>query len=90
MFHKETQFGRTVWKNILSLNSSVLSPGPLWIVLVADADGFVPLSFKPKEELTVRNGKRKTNLRTPGSPDTSCPSSPAPDQKTSTTTEGSM
>ncbi|KAI3364525.1 hypothetical protein L3Q82_011314, partial [Scortum barcoo] len=25
--------------------------GPLWIVLVADADGFVPLTFKPKEEL---------------------------------------
>ncbi|CDQ87402.1 unnamed protein product [Oncorhynchus mykiss] len=49
--------------------------GPLWIVLVADAEGFVPLTFKPKEELTVRNGKRKSPIRTPGSPD-SCPSSP--------------
>ncbi|CAM9322230.1 unnamed protein product [Lampetra planeri] len=33
--------------------------GPLWLVLVADADGFVPLTFKAKEELTVRNGKRE-------------------------------
>ncbi|XP_064847458.1 WD repeat and coiled-coil-containing protein-like [Oncorhynchus masou masou] len=49
--------------------------GPLWIVLVADAEGFVPLTFKPKEELTVRNGKSKSPIRTPGSPD-SCPSSP--------------
>ncbi|XP_029281051.1 WD repeat and coiled-coil-containing protein [Cottoperca gobio] len=54
--------------------------GPLWIVLVADADGFVPLTFKPKEELTVRNGKRKNTLRTPGSPENSVPSSPAPGQ----------
>ncbi|AWP19765.1 putative WD repeat-containing protein C2orf44 -like [Scophthalmus maximus] len=77
-------------QELFSLTIVEMMYGPLWIVLVADADGFVPLSFKPKEELTVRNGKRKTNLRTPGSPDTSCPSSPAPDQKTSTTTEGSM
>ncbi|KAG7460732.1 hypothetical protein MATL_G00201910 [Megalops atlanticus] len=33
--------------------------GSMWIVLVADAEGFVPLTFKPKEELTVQNGKRK-------------------------------
>lgn len=33
--------------------------GPLWIVLVADADGFVPLTFKHQEELTVRSAKRK-------------------------------
>ncbi|KAK9531812.1 hypothetical protein VZT92_011216 [Zoarces viviparus] len=58
--------------------------GPLWVVLVADADGFVPLTFKPKEELTVRNGKRKTNLRTPES---SVPSSPAPGQSPHTTAE---
>ncbi|XP_039980987.1 WD repeat and coiled-coil-containing protein [Xiphias gladius] len=63
--------------------------GPLWIVLVADVDGFVPLTFKPKEELTVRNGKRKTTLRTPGSPESSCPSSPAPSQNPNTTTEAS-
>lgn len=54
--------------------------GPIWIVLVADPDGFVPLTFKSKDELTVRNGKRKSTLKTPGSPDASCPSSPAPSQ----------
>ncbi|XP_049612357.1 WD repeat and coiled-coil-containing protein [Syngnathus scovelli] len=60
--------------------------GPLWIVLVADSEGFVPLTFKPKDELTVRNGKRKSTLRTPGSPETSCPSSPAPCHNPDTTT----
>ncbi|XP_034555386.1 WD repeat and coiled-coil-containing protein [Notolabrus celidotus] len=60
--------------------------GPLWIVLVADADGYVPLTFKPKEELTVRNGKRKTNIRTPES---SCPPSPAPGQNPNTSIEAS-
>ncbi|XP_028996192.1 WD repeat and coiled-coil-containing protein [Betta splendens] len=63
--------------------------GPLWIVLVADEDGFVPLTFKPKEELTVRNGKRKVPLRAPGSPEDSCPASPAPSQSPHTATEAS-
>ncbi|XP_028295585.1 WD repeat and coiled-coil-containing protein [Gouania willdenowi] len=63
--------------------------GPLWIVLVADGDGFVPLTFKPKEELTVRNGKRKTTLRTPGSPENSCPSSPSPNPNLNPTTDAS-
>ncbi|XP_061610682.1 WD repeat and coiled-coil-containing protein isoform X2 [Phyllopteryx taeniolatus] len=58
--------------------------GPLWIVLVADADGFVPLMFKPKDELTVRNGKRKSTLCTLGSSETSGPSSPAPCHNTTT------
>ncbi|KAM3602869.1 uncharacterized protein V6R79_012280 [Siganus canaliculatus] len=74
-------------QDLFSLTIVEMMYGPLWIVLVADADGFVPLTFKPKEELTVRNGKRKTNLRTPGSPDNSCPSSPLPNQNPSTTTE---
>lgn len=74
---------------MLSQYSCVLSPGPLWIVLVADEDGFVPLTFKPKEELTVRNGKRKLTLRTPSSPENSCPSSPAPSQNPNTATEAS-
>ncbi|TWW69105.1 WD repeat and coiled-coil-containing protein [Takifugu flavidus] len=60
--------------------------GPLWIVLVADTDGFVPLTFKPKEEFTVRNGKRKSPLRTP---DTSCPSSPTPSSNPNPTIEAS-
>lgn len=54
--------------------------GPIWIVLVADPDGFVPLTFRPKDELTVRNGKRKSTLKTPGSPDPAGSSSPTPGQ----------
>ncbi|MBN3283869.1 WDCP protein, partial [Polyodon spathula] len=34
--------------------------GTLWIVLVADGEGFVPLTFKPKDEITVRDGRAKT------------------------------
>uniref|UniRef100_H3CWC6 WD repeat and coiled-coil-containing protein n=1 Tax=Tetraodon nigroviridis TaxID=99883 RepID=H3CWC6_TETNG len=64
-----------VLQDLFNLTIVEMLYGPLWIVLVADADGFVPLTFKPKEEFTVRNGKRKTPLRTP---DTSCPSSPTP------------
>ncbi|XP_042359528.1 WD repeat and coiled-coil-containing protein [Plectropomus leopardus] len=76
-------------QDLFNLTIVEMMYGPLWIVLVADADGFVPLTFKPKEELTVRNGKRKTTLRTPGSPDSSAPSSPAPGQNPNTTTETS-
>ncbi|CAN9507668.1 unnamed protein product [Ophioblennius macclurei] len=65
-------------QDLFNLTIVELMYGPLWIVLVADADGFVPLTFKPKEELTVRNGKRKTTLRAPGSPENSCPASPSP------------
>ncbi|XP_023275745.1 WD repeat and coiled-coil-containing protein-like [Seriola lalandi dorsalis] len=77
-------------QDLFNLTIVEMMYGPLWIVLVADADGFVPLTFKPKEELTVRNGKRKTTLRTPGSPETSCPSSPAPGQHSNTSTEASI
>ncbi|KAM9356086.1 WD repeat and coiled-coil-containing protein [Pholidichthys leucotaenia] len=76
-------------QDLFNLTIVEISHGPLWIVLVADADGFVPLTFKPKEELTVRNGKRKTALRAPGSPENSCPSSPAPSQSPNTTIEAS-
>ncbi|XP_038583751.1 WD repeat and coiled-coil-containing protein [Micropterus salmoides] len=76
-------------QDLFNLTIVEMMYGPLWIVLVADADGFVPLTFKAKEELTVRNGKRKTNLRTPGSPENSCPSSPAPSQSPNTNTEPS-
>ncbi|CAK6962677.1 WD repeat and coiled-coil-containing protein [Scomber scombrus] len=74
-------------QDLFNLTIVEMMYGPLWIVLVADADGFVPLTFKSKEELTVRNGKRKTNLKAPGSPETSCPSSPAPIQSPSATIE---
>ncbi|XP_071779469.1 WD repeat and coiled-coil-containing protein [Centroberyx gerrardi] len=73
-------------QDLFNLTIVEMMYGPLWIVLVADADGFVPLTFKAKEELTVRNGKRKTNLRTPGSPESSCPPSPAPVYSPTTTT----
>ncbi|XP_007566695.1 WD repeat and coiled-coil-containing protein [Poecilia formosa] len=77
-------------QDLYNLTSVEMMYGPLWIVLVADADGFVPLTFKPKDELTVRNGKRKSTLRTPGSPENSCPSSPAPSQSPTTTAEASV
>ncbi|KAM9703521.1 WD repeat and coiled-coil-containing protein isoform 2-T2 [Menidia menidia] len=74
-------------QDLFNLSIVEMMYGPLWIVLVADADGFLPLTFKPKEELTVRNGKRKSTLRTPGSPENSCPSSPAPSQSPIATAE---
>ncbi|XP_068616082.1 WD repeat and coiled-coil-containing protein-like [Brachionichthys hirsutus] len=76
-------------QDLFNLTVVEMMHGPLWIVLVADADGFVPLTFKSKDELTVRNGRRKPNLRTPGSPDNSCPSSPGPSQTPNTATESS-
>ncbi|XP_037837334.1 WD repeat and coiled-coil-containing protein [Kryptolebias marmoratus] len=75
-----------VLQDLFNLAVVEMMYGPLWIVLVADADGFVPLTFKPKEELVVRNGKRKTTLRTLGSPENSCPSSPAPATATEAST----
>nr|XP_020459443.1 WD repeat and coiled-coil-containing protein isoform X2 [Monopterus albus] len=78
-----------VLQDLFGLTIVEMMYGPLWIVLVADADGFVPLTFRPKEELTVRNGKRKTTLQPPGSPENSCPSSPAPSQNPNTATETS-
>ncbi|XP_030261314.1 WD repeat and coiled-coil-containing protein isoform X1 [Sparus aurata] len=77
-------------QDLFNLTIVEMMYGPLWVVLVADPDGFIPLTFKPKEELTVRNGKRKTNLRAPGSPETSCPSSPAPFTNSSTTTDSTI
>ncbi|XP_072296236.1 WD repeat and coiled-coil-containing protein [Eucyclogobius newberryi] len=62
-------------QDVFGLTTVEMMYGPLWIVLVADPDGFVPLTFKAKDELTVRNGKRKSSVRTP---ETSCASSPAP------------
>ncbi|KAM4633174.1 WD repeat and coiled-coil-containing protein [Polymixia lowei] len=76
-------------QDLFNLSIVEMSYGPLWVVLVADADGFVPLTFKSKDELTVRNGKRKSTLRTPGSPDSSCPPSPVPSHGSNTTTEPS-
>uniref|UniRef100_A0AAV2KES7 WD repeat and coiled-coil-containing protein n=1 Tax=Knipowitschia caucasica TaxID=637954 RepID=A0AAV2KES7_KNICA len=69
-------------QELFSLSAVEMMYGPLWIVLVADHDGFVPLTFKSKDELTVRNGKRKSTMRTP---ETSCPPSPAPSPSTTET-----
>ncbi|XP_028858690.1 WD repeat and coiled-coil-containing protein [Denticeps clupeoides] len=55
-----------VIQDLFGLTVMEMMHGPLWIVLVADAEGFIPLTFKPKEELTIRNGKRKSPLRPPG------------------------
>ncbi|XP_034383938.1 WD repeat and coiled-coil-containing protein isoform X2 [Cyclopterus lumpus] len=76
-----------VLQDLFNLTIVEMTYGPLWVVLVADGDGFVPLTFKPKEELTVRNGKRKSTLRTPGSPETSVPSSPGPGQSPNMTAD---
>ncbi|XP_062892948.1 WD repeat and coiled-coil-containing protein [Mobula hypostoma] len=32
--------------------------GSNWIVLTADSDGFAPLTFKPKQEIMIREGKQ--------------------------------
>ncbi|KAG7316586.1 hypothetical protein KOW79_020127 [Hemibagrus wyckioides] len=48
-----------VLQELFNLTVMEMMQGPLWIVLVADADGFVPLTFKHQEELTVRSAKRK-------------------------------
>ncbi|KAF6732227.1 WD repeat and coiled-coil-containing protein C2orf44-like [Oryzias melastigma] len=76
-----------VLQDLFNLAVVEMMYGPLWVVLVADADGFVPLTFKPKDELTVRNGKRKSALRPLGSPENSCPSSPAPNQSLAAASE---
>ncbi|XP_031143888.1 WD repeat and coiled-coil-containing protein isoform X1 [Sander lucioperca] len=73
-------------QDLFNLTIVEMMYGPLWIVLVADADGFVPLTFKSQAELTVRNGKRKSALRTP---ENSVPSSPIPSHGPNTTTEAS-
>ncbi|KAM3860908.1 WD repeat and coiled-coil-containing protein [Diretmus argenteus] len=73
-------------QDLFSLTIVEMMYGPLWIVLVADADGFVPLTFKPKQELTVRNGKRKTTLRSTGSAEGSCPPSPGDSHSSNTST----
>ncbi|TRY66133.1 hypothetical protein DNTS_029073 [Danionella cerebrum] len=50
--------------------------GPMWIVLVADADGFVPLVFKHKDELTIRSARRKYPGKPPSVAEDFPPESP--------------
>ncbi|KAK1170340.1 WD repeat and coiled-coil-containing protein-like [Acipenser oxyrinchus oxyrinchus] len=49
-----------VVQELFNLSVVEMSHGTLWIVLVADGEGFVPLTFKPKDEITVRDGRAKT------------------------------
>ncbi|XP_041952183.1 WD repeat and coiled-coil-containing protein [Alosa sapidissima] len=58
-------------QELFSLTVVEMLHGPLWIVLVADAEGFVPLTFKPGEHLTIRNGKRNFPLKGHGGQDAS-------------------
>ncbi|XP_026800169.3 WD repeat and coiled-coil-containing protein [Pangasianodon hypophthalmus] len=48
-----------VLQELFNLTVMEMMHGPMWIILVADADGFVPLTFKHQEELTIRSAKRK-------------------------------
>ncbi|CAL8315795.1 unnamed protein product [Merluccius merluccius] len=64
--------------DLFNLTIVEMMSGPLWIVLVADAGGFVPLTFKPRDELMVRNGRRKSPFLSPGSPETPSPPAPIP------------
>ncbi|XP_060722493.1 WD repeat and coiled-coil-containing protein isoform X1 [Tachysurus vachellii] len=52
-----------VLQELFNLTVMEMMHGPLWIVLVADADGFVPLTFKHQEELTIRSAKRKFSFK---------------------------
>ncbi|XP_053345462.1 WD repeat and coiled-coil-containing protein [Clarias gariepinus] len=48
-----------VLQELFNLTVIEMKHGLMWITLVADADGFVPLTFKHQEELMIRSAKRK-------------------------------
>ncbi|XP_062857437.1 WD repeat and coiled-coil-containing protein [Trichomycterus rosablanca] len=52
-----------VVQELFNLTVVEMMHGLTWIILVADADGFVPLTFKHQEELTIRNAIRKFPIR---------------------------
>ncbi|XP_066533804.1 WD repeat and coiled-coil-containing protein [Hoplias malabaricus] len=56
----EGRLSLRVVQELFNLTVVEMMHGPIWIILVADADGFVPLTFKHKEELTVRSAMRKS------------------------------
>ncbi|KAJ8387822.1 hypothetical protein AAFF_G00149710 [Aldrovandia affinis] len=67
-----------VIRELFSLTVVEMMHGPLWVVLAEDAEGFIPLTFKPDGVLTVRNGKRKTLENYPReaeAPSPACPDS---------------
>ncbi|XP_051500188.1 WD repeat and coiled-coil-containing protein-like isoform X1 [Myxocyprinus asiaticus] len=65
-----------VVQELFGLTVVEMMHGPMWLVLVADADGFVPLTFNHKDELTIRNVKRKSPVRPPSGEDDLPPQSP--------------
>ncbi|XP_026146092.1 WD repeat and coiled-coil-containing protein isoform X1 [Carassius auratus] len=65
-----------VVQELFGLTVIEMMHGPMWIVLVADADGFVPLTFKHKDELTIRSARRKSPIRPPSCADVFLPESP--------------
>ncbi|KAG7465849.1 hypothetical protein MATL_G00158200 [Megalops atlanticus] len=65
-----------VVRDLFNLSVVEMMHGPLWVVLVEDADGFVPLTFKHDSELTIRNGRRKTAESLPREPEESEPQQP--------------
>ncbi|KAA0708305.1 WD repeat and coiled-coil-containing protein [Triplophysa tibetana] len=58
-----------VVQELFGLTVVEMMHGPMWLVLVADAEGFVPLMFKHKDELTIRSAKRKSPVRPPSGAD---------------------
>ncbi|XP_033859805.3 WD repeat and coiled-coil-containing protein-like [Acipenser ruthenus] len=56
----EGKLSLRVVQELFNLSIVEMSHGTLWIVLVADGEGFVPLTFKPKDEIAVRDGRAKT------------------------------
>lgn len=65
-----------VVQELFGLTVVEMMHGPMWITLVADADGFVPLTFKHKDELTIRSARRKSPARPPSGADDFPPESP--------------
>ncbi|XP_051952243.1 WD repeat and coiled-coil-containing protein-like isoform X2 [Xyrauchen texanus] len=65
-----------VVQELFGLTVVEMMHGPMWLVLVADADGFVPLIFNHKDELTIRNVKRKSPIRPPSGENDLPPQSP--------------
>ncbi|KAI5611231.1 WD repeat and coiled-coil-containing protein [Silurus asotus] len=55
----EGKLSLLVLQELFSLTVIEMMHGPMWIILVADVDGFVPLTFQHQEALTIRSAKRK-------------------------------
>ncbi|KAI1895904.1 hypothetical protein AGOR_G00111560 [Albula goreensis] len=72
----ENKLRLSVVRDLFNLSVVEMIHGPLWVVLVEDAEGFVPLSFKADSEITVRNGRRKALEGFPREAEASSPAQP--------------